>query len=198
MYDPEYMQYLSCIPVNKTHEGYFSIDPKTKRIKDSDEKKGAGSDDVSAYDLIMKDKERLLSLDPTYSPVRFIFSHSALREGWDNPNIFQICSLRQANSISQKRQEVGRGLRLCVDNKGVRQDADTLQGQVQQINRLTVIASEGYADFVNACRRIFRKISTTVRKLPTSTTSMERLSRLRMAASIVSRRQKPRRFISTW
>ena len=148
MYDPAYMQYLGCIPVGKTHEGYFSIDPKTKRAKDSDDKKGAGSDDVSAYDLIMKDKERLLSLDPTYSPVRFIFSHSALREGWDNPNIFQICSLRQANSISQKRQEVGRGLRLCVDNKGVRQDADTLQGQVHQINRLTVIASEGYADFV--------------------------------------------------
>ena len=149
MYDPAYMQYLSVIPVGKTHEGYFSIDPKTKRIKDSDEKKGAGSDDVSAYDLIMKDKERLLSLDPTYSPVRFIFSHSALREGWDNPNIFQICSLRQANSISQKRQEVGRGLRLCVDNKGIRQDADTLQGQVHNINRLTVIASEGYADFVS-------------------------------------------------
>lgn len=148
MYDPAYMQYLSCIPVGKTHEGYFSIDPRTKRVKDSDEKKGAGSDDVSAYDLIMKDKERLLSLDPSYSPVRFIFSHSALREGWDNPNIFQICSLRQANSISQKRQEVGRGLRLCVDNKGVRQDSDTLMGQVHQVNRLTVIASEGYADFV--------------------------------------------------
>ena len=147
--DPDYVAYLDSIPVCKTHEGYFSIDPKTKRIKDSDEKKGAGSDDVSAYDLIMKDKERLLSLDPTYSPVRFIFSHSALREGWDNPNIFQICSLRQANSISQKRQEVGRGLRLCVDNKGVRQDADTLQGQVHNINRLTVIASEGYADFVS-------------------------------------------------
>ncbi len=149
MYDPAYMRYLSSIPVGKTHEGYFSIDPKTKRVKDSDEKKGAGSDDVSAYDLIMKDKERLLSLDPSYSPVRFIFSHSALREGWDNPNIFQICSLRQANSISQKRQEVGRGLRLCVDDKGVRQDADTLQGQVHAINRLTVIASEGYADFVS-------------------------------------------------
>ena len=148
MYDPAYMQYLGCIPVDKTHEGYFSIDPKTKRAKDSEEKKGAGSDDVSAYDLIMKDKERLLSLDPTHSPVRFIFSHSALREGWDNPNIFQICSLRQANSISQKRQEVGRGLRLCVDNKGVRQDSDTLQGLVHNINRLTVIASEGYADFV--------------------------------------------------
>ncbi len=148
MYDPAYMQYLACIPVGKTHEGYFSIDPKTKRVKDSGDKKGEGSDDVSAYDLIMKDKERLLSLDPSYSPVRFIFSHSALREGWDNPNIFQICSLRQANSISQKRQEVGRGLRLCVDNKGVRQDSDTLGEQVHQINRLTVIASEGYADFV--------------------------------------------------
>ena len=149
MYDPDYMAYLGCIPVGKTHEGYFSIDPKTKRAKDSDEKKGAGgSDDVSAYDLIMKDKERLLSLDPTYSPVRFIFSHSALREGWDNPNIFQICSLRQANSISQKRPEVGRGLSLCVDNKGVRQDSDTLNGQIHQLNRLTVIASDGYADFV--------------------------------------------------
>ena len=148
MYDLAYMQYLGCIPVGKTHEGYFSIDPKTKRAKDCEDKKGIGSDDVSAYDLIMKDKERLLSLDPTYSPVRFIFSHSALREGWDNPNIFQICSLRQANGISQKRQEVGRGLRLCVDNKGIRQDADTLQGQVHNINRLTVISSEGYADFV--------------------------------------------------
>ena len=149
LYAPDYMAYLGCIPVGKTHEGYFSIDPKTKRAKDSDEKKGAGgSDDISAYDLIMKDKERLLSLDPSYSPVRFIFSHSALREGWDNPNIFQICSLRQAYSISQKRQEVGRGLRLCVDSKGVRQDSDTLNGQVHQLNRLTVIASEGYADFV--------------------------------------------------
>lgn len=148
-YAPDYMAYLSCIPVGKTHEGYFSIDPKTKRIKDSSEKKGQGDDDVSAYDLIMKDKERLLSLDPIYSPVRFIFSHSALREGWDNPNIFQICSLRQANSISQKRQEVGRGLRLCVDSRGVRQDADALNGAVHQLNRLTVVASEGYAEFVN-------------------------------------------------
>lgn len=152
--DPEYMAYLDSIPVNKTHEGYFSIDPKTKRAKDSEVKRGAtDSDDVSAYDLILKDKERLLSLDPEYSPVRFIFSHSALREGWDNPNIFQICSLRQANSISQKRQEVGRGLRLCVDSNGVRQDADTLGEQVHQINRLTVVASEGYADFVRDLQR---------------------------------------------
>ncbi len=148
MYDQEYMEYLNSIPVRKTHEGYFAIDKKTKRIKDSEEKKDAGSDDVLAYDLIMKDKERLLSLDPAYSPVRFIFSHSALREGWDNPNVFQICSLRQANDTTKKRQEVGRGLRLCVDNNGIRQDADTLQDQVHAINRLTVIASEGYADFV--------------------------------------------------
>ncbi len=148
IYDPEYMEYLNSIPVRKTHEGYFAIDKKTKRIKDSEEKKDAGSDDVWAYNLIMKDKERLLSLDPAYSPVRFIFSHSALREGWDNPNVFQICSLRQANDTTKKRQEVGRGLRLCVDNNGIRQDADTLQDQVHAINRLTVIASEGYADFV--------------------------------------------------
>ena len=152
--DPEYVAYLDSIPVGNTHEGYFSIDPRTKRVKDSEVKRGAtDSDDVSAYDLIMKDKERLLSLDPSYSPVRFIFSHSALREGWDNPNIFQICSLRQANSISQKRQEVGRGLRLCVDSNGVRQDADTLGEQVHRINRLTVVASEGYADFVRDLQR---------------------------------------------
>mgnify|MGYP002619358934 CR=1 FL=1 len=154
LFDPEYVAYLDSIPVNKTHEGYFSIDPRTKRAKDSEVKRGAtDSDDVSAYDLIMKDKERLLSLDPEYSPVRFIFSHSALREGWDNPNIFQICSLRQANSISQKRQEVGRGLRLCVDSNGVRQDAGTLGEKVHQINRLTVVASEGYADFVRDLQR---------------------------------------------
>lgn len=95
--------------------------------------------------MILKNKERLLSLD---EPVRFIFSHSALREGWDNPNVFQICSLRQSNSVSQKRQEVGRGLRLCVNSKGIRQDIDVLGEEVQKINRLTVVASEGYATFV--------------------------------------------------
>ena len=95
--------------------------------------------------MILKDKERLLSFD---EPVRFIFSHSALREGWDNPNVFQICSLRQSNSVSQKRQEVGRGLRLCVDQYGVRMDAETLPDEVHSVNKLTVIASEGYASFV--------------------------------------------------
>lgn len=104
------------------------------------------SDDISAYDLILKDKERLLSF---HNPVRFIFSHSALREGWDNPNVFQICTLKHGGSSpTQKRQEVGRGLRLCVNQNGDRMDVDALGSQVQQINQLTVIASDGYKDFV--------------------------------------------------
>lgn len=145
MFNPDYMSYLGSISVHNTHAGYFSIDKKGRAVN-SETKRGADtSDDISAYDLILKNKERLLSLD---EPVRFIFSHSALREGWDNPNVFQICSLRQSNSISQKRQEVGRGLRLCVDNRGIRQDNDVLPDEVHKINRLTVIASEGYASFV--------------------------------------------------
>ena len=97
-------------------------------------------------DLILKDKEKLLSF---VNPVRFIFSHSALREGWDNPNVFQICTLKHGGSSpTQKRQEVGRGLRLCVNQNGDRMDADTLGSQVQQMNQLTVIASDGYKDFV--------------------------------------------------
>lgn len=145
MFNPDYMSYLGSISAHNTHAGYFSIDKKGRAVN-SETKRGADtSDDISAYDLILKNKERLLSLD---EPVRFIFSHSALREGWDNPNVFQICSLRQSNSISQKRQEVGRGLRLCVDNHGIRQDNDVLPDEVHKINRLTVIASEGYATFV--------------------------------------------------
>lgn len=144
MFDPEYMSYLGSISASRTHAGYFSIDKKGRAVN-SEVKRGTDmSDDISAYDLILKNKERLLSLD---EPVRFIFSHSALREGWDNPNVFQICSLRQSNSVSQKRQEVGRGLRLCVDSYGVRQDSDVLPDEVHKINVLTVIASEGYATF---------------------------------------------------
>lgn len=145
LFSPDYMSYLSGIGAHETHSGYFSIDKKGHAIN-SEMKRGSDtSDDISAYDLILKNKERLLSLD---EPVRFIFSHSALREGWDNPNVFQICSLRQSNSVSQKRQEVGRGLRLCVNSKGIRQDIDVLGEEVQKINRLTVVASEGYATFV--------------------------------------------------
>lgn len=147
LFDTPYQQYLKGIDTHKTHAGYFSIDKKGHAV-DSKVKRGTDmSDDESAYDLILKDKERLLSLD---NPVRFIFSHSALREGWDNPNVFQICTLKQGgNSTTNKRQEVGRGLRLCVNRFGDRMDAHVLGSEVQNINKLTVIASEGYKDFVS-------------------------------------------------
>lgn len=144
-FDPAYLSYLSGISACETHAGYFSIDKKGHSVN-SEVKRGSDqSDDICAYDLILKNKERLLSFD---EPVRFIFSHSALREGWDNPNIFQICSLRQSGSAVNKRQEVGRGLRICVNNAGMRMDSDALGEEVQTVNKLTVIASEGYASFV--------------------------------------------------
>lgn len=141
-----YEEYLKGIDTAKTHTGYFSIDKKGRKV-DSTLKGGSDeSDDISAYDLIMKDKERLLSFE---NPVRFIFSHSALREGWDNPNVFQICALKHGgSSATQKRQEVGRGLRLCVNSQGERQDEGVLGSQVQEVNRLMVIAADGYKEFV--------------------------------------------------
>lgn len=147
LFDSAYTDYLQGIETSKTHAGYFSIDKHGHKI-DSKMKRGSeGSDDISAYDLILKDKERLLSLD---NPVRFIFSHSALREGWDNPNVFQICTLKHGgDSPTQKRQEVGRGLRLCANQSGLRMDAGVLDDQVQEINQLTVIASDGYKQFVS-------------------------------------------------
>ncbi len=154
LFDPGYMAYINGIATHATHAGYFSIDKHGHAINCDVKKEGDQSDDTSAYDLILKNKERLLSFD---EPVRFIFSHSALREGWDNPNVFQICSLRQSNSVAQKRQEVGRGLRLCVDAQGVRQDNDAIPDEVQKINKLTVIASEGYASFVADLQRDIRQ-----------------------------------------
>ena len=155
LYNTPYEQYLSNIETSRTHAGYFSIDKKGHKI-DSTLKRGKDeSDDISAYDLILKDKERLLSFE---NPVRFIFSHSALREGWDNPNVFQICTLKHGgSSSSQKRQEVGRGLRLCVDKNGDRMDKDTLGNLVQQVNQLTVIASDGYRDFVKSLQEGIRE-----------------------------------------
>ncbi len=146
--DEDYMKYLEQIPAFATHAGYFSIDKKG-RMTDSiiKDKKEKTSDDVDAYDLIMRNKELLLDCDPKKSPVRFIFSHSALREGWDNPNVFQICTLKQSGSEVRKRQEVGRGLRLCVDQDGKRMDANVLGNDVHNINVLTVIASESYDSF---------------------------------------------------
>ena len=111
------------------------------------DKKERISDDIDAYDLIMKNKELLLDRDPMRSPVRFIFSHSALREGWDNPNVFQICTLKSSGSDVRKRQEVGRGLRLCVNQDGDRMDVNVLGSDVHNINVLTVIASESYDSF---------------------------------------------------
>ena len=146
--DTPYSRYLKGIATARTHNGYFSIDKKTKRmVEPQTGKKSTEADDVDAYDLILKDKERLLSLA---EPVRFIFSHSALREGWDNPNVFVICTLKHSDNTVSRRQEVGRGLRLSVNQHGERMD---LLATVHQVNVLTVVASESYKDFVAALQR---------------------------------------------
>lgn len=156
IWDEDYNEYLRWFVPQEVHRGYFSIDKKTNRVIDGKvEKKTGLSDDISAYDLILKNKERLLSFD---EPTRFIFSHSALREGWDNPNVFQICTLRHSNSTTAKRQEVGRGLRLCVDKNGVRMDKELLGDDVHEINKLTVIANESYADFTSALQKETREV----------------------------------------
>lgn len=174
MFDGLYKQYLerTCADIHRVHNGYFSIDKKTGHsvnyAKDGKESKlgdGKMSDDNSAYDLILKNKERLLSFD---EPTRFIFSHSALREGWDNPNIFQICTLKHSNSETAKRQEVGRGLRLCVNQNGDRMDAETCGDMVHDINVLTVVASESYKDFVAGLQDDTKK---TLYERPTKVTA---------------------------
>lgn len=152
MDEDDYIKYLESVSAESTHAGYFSIDKKGKMIDSKANEKRENSkekmsNDVDAYDLIMKNKELLLDRDPKKSPVRFIFSHSALREGWDNPNVFQICTLKQSSSDVRKRQEVGRGLRLCVNQDGERMDTNVLGGDVHNINVLTVIASESYDSF---------------------------------------------------
>ena len=155
LFDDAYQVYLRRFPVQEIHNGYFSIDKKSGRMVNGEKfiKKDV-STDISAYDLILKNKERLLSFD---EPTRFIFSHSALREGWDNPNVFQICTLRHSNSEVNKRQEVGRGLRLCVDKDGNRMDYETLGDNVHDINRLTVIANESYSTFVDDLQKKTRE-----------------------------------------
>ena len=156
LFDTPYQQYLKGISVEETHKGYFSIDKKTTHSIDSKIKRGSEfSDDISAYDLILKNKERLLSFE---EPTRFIFSHSALREGWDNPNIFQICTLKHSDNTTAKRQEVGRGMRLCVDQNGNRMDVETCGDTVHHINMLTVIASESYAPFVSDLQKQIKDV----------------------------------------
>ena len=128
----------------QVHNGYFAIDKRTKTFKDSS---GQTLDDEDAYNLIMTEKEKLLSFD---SRLRFIFSHSALREGWDNPNVFQICTLNETRSVVKRRQEIGRGMRLCVDQNGRR-----LHGF--EVNTLTVMANESYEDFAVGLQREIEK-----------------------------------------
>lgn len=156
--DSPYQRYLksTCSEVSEIHKGYFSIDKKTGKSIDSAVKRGSEfSDDISAYDLILKNKERLLSFE---EPTRFIFSHSALREGWDNPNVFQICTLKHSDSNTAKRQEVGRGLRLCVNKDGNRMDSQSCGERVHDINMLTVVASESYASFVTDLQSDIKKV----------------------------------------
>lgn len=145
--DPAYVAYLKHYKAEEVHNGYFSRDRKGNFVQPSaTELRNESSNDASAYDLIMKDKERLLSFE---EPTRFIFSHSALKEGWDNPNVFQICTLKDSDNQTKKRQEVGRGMRLCVNKKGERQDESVLHGAVFDVNELTVIASESYNSFAS-------------------------------------------------
>jgi restriction endonuclease len=146
MFEEEYRAAVgdAAADVASVHSGYFSVDRRTGRLVDPLIRRSTGTtDDLDAYDLILRDRERLLSPD---EPVRFVFSHSALREGWDNPNVFVLCMLKQTDSTVSRRQEVGRGLRLAVDGTGERvHDPD--------VNRLTVVAGESYADFVAALQR---------------------------------------------
>ncbi len=157
-----YADYLQRDEAQRVHEGYFAIDKKGKSINPTTKRGCEDSDDISAYDLIMKDKERLLSFD---EPVRFIFSHSALKEGWDNPNVFQICALKNAEGGNQtrRRQEVGRGMRLCVNKYGNRLDFESVGDQVHEINKLTVVASESYEAFAKGLQS---EIAATLKDRP--------------------------------
>ncbi len=152
-----YYDYLFNIKASQTHKGYFSIDKnkKTNAVKFVDskisDKKANSSDDVDAYNLIMKDKERLLAFK---EHTRFIFSHSALREGWDNPNVFQICTLKKlSDSDIRSRQEIGRGLRLSVDQEGNRQDESMLGSDVHKLNKLTVITESNFEEYVKLLQK---------------------------------------------
>lgn len=173
--DP-YFEYLKAIDVDRTHNGYFSIDKKSKRLTDpalkkvKDEELGISvhqADDIDAYDLILKDKERLLSFE---EPTRFIFSHSALREGWDNPNVFVICTLKHSDNVISRRQEVGRGMRLAVNKNGERMDVNYFQGalgEIHKLNNLTVVTNESYKDFVSSLQT---EILSSIKARPTQAT----------------------------
>ena len=165
LFSPEYTRYLQSHPASTVHAGYFSQDKKGKMTDTKETSEKGREEALRAYDLIMKNKERLLSLD---EPVRFIFSHSALKEGWDNPNVFQICTLKESDNLTKKRQEVGRGMRLCVNKNGERQDQDVLGEHVFDTNILTVIASESYEKFA---KKLQEEIAEAVAYRPTVVTA---------------------------
>lgn len=195
IWDEDYNEYLRRFLPQDVHRGYFSIDKKTNRVIDGKvEKKTGLSDDISAYDLILKNKERLLSFE---EPTRFIFSHSALREGWDNPNVFQICTLRHSNSSTAKRQEVGRGLRICVDRNGVRMDKELLGEDVHEVNKLTVIANESYADFTTALQKETREVLRE--RAAKATVAYFKTGRLRLGRKYIPLpKRKPAASSSIW
>lgn len=167
LFDEEYYKYINNHAIKDIHKGYFSKDKKGKfvdSIADSKSEK-LDSTDVSAYDLIMRNKEQLLSFD---EPTRFIFSHSALREGWDNPNVFQICTLKHSQSTISKRQEIGRGLRICVNSEGERMDFSVMDNEFFDLNTLTVVASESYDSFA---KELQKEIVESLSERPTVLTT---------------------------
>jgi len=165
LFEEDYNKYLSAFTTEEIHKGYFSIDKKGRFVNSAEKKTEGGSDDESAYELIMKRKEILLSLN---EPTRFIFSHSALREGWDSPNVFQICTLKHSQSTISKRQEIGRGLRICVNNNGDRMDYAVLENEFFDLNTLTVVASESYDNFA---RELQKEIVETLSERPIKLTT---------------------------
>lgn len=163
--EADYLAFLQRDTASAVHAGYFSVDKKTNRLIDPKiagrgEDKGLATDE-SAYDLILKDKERLLSQS---EPVRFLFSHSALREGWDNPNVFVMGMLKKSDSTISRRQEIGRGLRLCVNQAGERVDDPA---RVHEVNELTVVTDESYTEFVTGLQK---EISETLASRPRAAT----------------------------
>ncbi len=171
---PRYKEVIP-YPLSKIHDGYFAVD-KQNRIKDSWEGRDV-KDDEEAYNLIMKDKERLLSED---EPLRFIFSHSALREGWDNPNVFQICTLNESGSEIKKRQEIGRGLRIPVNQEGERVFDD-------RINRVTIVANESYDDFAAALQSEYEEIGIKFGVVPKTEFSELILNGNKLGADVSNR-----------
>lgn len=165
IFSPEYKRYLQSHRASEVHAGYFSQDKKGKMTDTKETTETGREEALRAYGLIMKNKERLLSFE---EPVRFIFSHSALKEGWDNPNVFQICTLKDSDNTTKKRQEVGRGMRLCVNKNGERQDQDVLGENVFDTNILTVIASESYENF---SKKLQHEIAEAVAYRPTAVTT---------------------------